>query len=493
MADGTQVFDYTFPAGPMGIALLESPQGMHIISIQPGSMADALGVYLGGTIVAVGDHDVRHMSRQEMMTTIHMQPRPITIRVSTTAETRLDPNAAAEALANLSITKKSPDERLLAAAAKGDPQLILAAFGAGATDSDGAIKAALSNRHAGAVYMLLQRGALARTIGVTPSMLHRPGLPQEQRVAGAALLLDYVFKNFNHAVYLMALRDTFTAGACLRCGPLILAMLHREGHYRYLKTPVKNTVTSPCLSPSGWKDLLEHSIKLNDKAKQISWSTSGAQDAVVCGLVRTPVRRRYRGYDLAGIQLRLCLQGLHSSVPPDLLANTKTVLNTEKKPMEFEKWSLDPWSPSSHATHYAHWRPFKLMVHTLLLCHNREGCEFARLPDVLLHMIIERLAYLTFWAEPLVNLDEGADVLFRGKDNRFVEHKTGPPAKGAMKWVDRLNNFVEKTVVGRSIPHQASYNAADVERGAGMVLHGGPGEHPSVAIVGEWTTEDARI
>ena len=125
MADGTQVFDYTFPAGPMGIALLESPQGMHIISIQPGSMADALGVYLGGTIVAVGDHDVRHMSRQEMMTTIHMQPRPITIRVSTTAETRLDPNAAAEALANLSITKKSPDERLLAAAAKGDPQLIL--------------------------------------------------------------------------------------------------------------------------------------------------------------------------------------------------------------------------------------------------------------------------------------------------------------------------------------------------------------------------------
>ena len=164
---------------------------------------------------------------------------------------------------------------------------ILAAFGAGATDSDGAIETMLAIATRGlSANMLLQRCALARTIGVTPRCCI---VGQEQRVAGAALLLDYVCANFNHAVYLEALRDTFTRRACLRCGPLILAMLHREGHYRYLKTPVKNTVTSPCLSPSGWKDLLEHFIKLNDKAKQISWSTSGAQDAVVCGLVPTPM------------------------------------------------------------------------------------------------------------------------------------------------------------------------------------------------------------
>ena len=291
----------------------------------------------------------------------------------------------------------TPDAALLRAATEDSREGIAMALAMGATSVDAAMHAALSNGCTAALYILLQRGALARTIGVMPSLLHRPGLQLDQRVSAAELLLAYVAKEHSAAAYRASVRDVLLAGAAMREGPLLLAALVRSGHLEAAyglgsgeaqqqactgdgqdATDISDPVAAEALDTERFVALHE-ALTLNEKARRASWSTAfNAQDAVVCGLVRTPIRRRYSGYELARQQLQLCLD------------------------------KAAAWSPSVHH-HYP--RAFRELVRTVLLCASRPPLN--TLPDGVLLLTIERLARAAFWDAPPLQLDEGAEVDFR--------------------------------------------------------------------------------
>ena len=74
-----------------------------------------------------------------------------------------------------------------------------------------------------------------------------------------------------------------------RARPLLLARLARDGHL----------AKAYAHDEAAGRAAVREAIKLNEKARRVSWASGGAQDAVVCGLVRTAVRKRYPGYALA--------------------------------------------------------------------------------------------------------------------------------------------------------------------------------------------------
>ena len=271
-------------------------------------------------------------------------------------------------IASLSLQDR-PDDRLCAAARANSPEGVMLALNSGATAVDTAMCEALANDCSAAMYMLLQRGALARTVGVLPSLLHRPGLEHRARARSSMLLLKYISESNSQAAYRSGVRDVLLAGACLREGPLLLADVLREGH-----------LDSAFADADAAKDgALRDALRLNEKVRRVSWSSSGTNDAVVCGLVRTAVRKRYSGYDLARQQLTLALAGLHRQ----------------------------PWTPSVHAQYPA---SFRALVMLVLLCGQRP--PLSNLPDGVLLLVVEQLARNGFWDEPLLDLDEGEDIDF---------------------------------------------------------------------------------
>ena len=303
----------------------------------------------------------------------------------------------------------TPDAALLRAATDNSQEGIAMALAMGATSVDAAMHAALARGCTAALYLLLQRGALARTIGVMPSLLHRPGLQLDQRVRAAELLLAYVAKEHSAAAYRASVRDMLLAGAAMREGPLLLAALVRSGHLEAAyglgggeaqqqactgagagdgqdTTDISDPAPADAYDAApAWQSersaALHEALKLNEKARRASWSTAfNAQDAVVCGLVRTPIRRRYSGYELARQQLQLCLERLNAA----------------------------PWSPRVHH-HYP--RAFRELVRTVLLCASRPPLN--SLPEGVLLLTIERLARAAYWETPPLQLDEGAEVDFR--------------------------------------------------------------------------------
>lgn len=134
---------------------------------------------------------------------------------------------------------------------------------------------------------------------------------------------------------------------------------------------------SHSLAASGRAKAIKQARALNTATRRLSGALSiSACDAVICDSVRIPVRRRYRGYELSGQQLSL---------------------------LERE---AERWSPHVHK-HFP--VSFQRIVRTLLLCHMHYE-HLAKLPEVLLLDVIERVANLTFWDDPQVDLTDGMDV-----------------------------------------------------------------------------------
>ena len=169
----------------------------------------------------------------------------------------------------------------------------------------------------------------------------------------------------------------------------------------------------------------------------------------MCGVVRTPVRKRYRGYELARQQLQLCADGLNAR----------------------------PWGPDVHRLYPA---GFREAARFLLLCATRE--PLCRLPECVLLLTIEHYAWSFFWEAPDFDYDEGEDFHCRlqrggaasssgewrgrigsatredgsnqpgssadggggasseGQHAAATSHGQGP--QPALKFVDRLNRFV---------------------------------------------------
>lgn len=341
-------------------------------------------------------------------------------------------------LANLSLSETStsarptyertnvtPDERLIAAAREDSPELIAQALAAGATSIDTAMFTALDGACIAALYYLLQRGALARTIGVLPSLLHRPGVPLQQRVDAAALLLSHIATSHSVHAYRASVHDVLLAGACLREGPLILAQLVSAGH---LET---------CFREAGSREsTLKEALKLAGAARRISWASGGSQDAVVCGLVRTTIRKHYSGYDLARQQIQLCLDGLHTV----------------------------GWAPRVHRSYPP---PFRQHVRQLLLLARRP--PLSGLDEDMLFLVIAHVAWSTYWGAPAIDLDEGEEIDFRRRysaSSRQCAPLGGGAAREersqapATKFVERLNRFVPiKSERRAPAVHQASYYA----------------------------------
>jgi hypothetical protein len=312
----------------------------------------------------------------------------------------------------LASTLTSTDQKLVRFAELGDVETLASSLArASAPGLEVALNAAIANRQAAVVLMLLERGALATAIGVFPSALHRPGLTYEQRLAVMEILLGHyrdlaLSAASEHAssegslpragsankgrsgpsardvaraqqVYRHAVSKVLNAGAAQREGPLLLAALVRGGHMRTafeepaLLDPTVIGVAHQCLSKA---------LQLNKKAMHISWSVarqSGA-DAVVCDLVRVPIRRHFSGYLLAQQQLHLCSAGL-SSIP----------------------WSV--------ATAKDYPRPFRAAARSLLLCWQREPLN--KLPPEIAYCVLEQLAALTYWRAPVLDLGEGEDIV----------------------------------------------------------------------------------
>jgi len=336
-------------------------------------------------------------------------------------------------LADLSLSDapkaapEKPDDRLLAAALADSPELIAQALSSGATNIDAAMTIALDSGCAAALYMLLQRGALARTIGVMPSLLHRPGVRLDQRVNSAALLIEHISTAHSAAAYRASVHDVLLAGACLREGALILADLVAAGH---LEAAFPNDGQRE-------KALLE-ARKLAVSARRVSWSSGGSQDAVVCGLVRTTIRRRYSGYELARQQIQLCIDGLNTVA----------------------------WSPARHRCYPP---PFRQLVRQVLLIARRP--PLSQLDEDSLHLVLAHLARLHFWVAPSLDLDEGEEIDFRSRRlsrtvvdtecaarDREAQRQAAQPTK--TKYVERLHRFVQARSERKATPvHQASYYA----------------------------------
>lgn len=133
---------------------------------------------------------------------------------------------------------------------------------------------AINCGHADALHLLLRRGTLARTVGLLPSLLHRPGMTVESRLFAAGLMLKHLAAQQPDAgSYREAVRDAVNAGACLREGAMILAILAQGGHLEAAfgeSEPVDK-------HDSSRSNALRDALKLNERVRRISWSTSGAQ------------------------------------------------------------------------------------------------------------------------------------------------------------------------------------------------------------------------
>ena len=292
----------------------------------------------------------------------------------------------------------STDQKLLLAARTGDVRLlkatVVAASGPGL---ESALKAAISNRQAAAVLLLLGRGALATAIGAFSSALHRPGVTVEGRIDVMLLLLDHYRDTYVqaaateatasarardktavarrlHKAYGHVVSKVLLAGAAQREGPLLLAAAVRAGHVA-AALDASAPGDDAGLAAASYKKALQ----LNKKAISISWSVARAAgaDAIVCDQVRVPVRRHYSGYTLAQQQLHLCAAGVSSC----------------------------PWSVLTHR-HYP--RPFRVAARCVLLCWRRE--PLCKLPHDCALVVLEHLAALTFWTDPAVDLLEGEEI-----------------------------------------------------------------------------------
>lgn len=281
--------------------------------------------------------------------------------------------ASANQPPDISDNNDKPDDRLLRATIADRPDDVMHALASGATAIDEAMRCALEHRCRSALYMLLQRGALARTIGVLPSLLHRPGMELRARASAALLLLGYVAQHQPPAAYRAGVRDVLMASACLREGPLLLAELVRSGHLEaaFADVPVQTR-----------NDALRDALRLNEKARRVSWSSNPTNDAVVCGLVRTSIRRKYLGYDFARQQLQLCLDCLHTT----------------------------PWRPELHARYPPR---FRQQAKALLLCAQRP--PLCNVPECVVLLVLEHLAQSELWEAPDVDLDDGEEVDFHAR------------------------------------------------------------------------------
>ena len=341
--------------------------------------------------------------------------------------------------------RETPNERLLSAARAGSAADVSDAIASGATELEEGFRAALEAGGAAAMVRIVERGALARAIGAVASVLHRHGLTPEERSRAQSLMLTHLATaEVAPAQYQSAVLSVLCAGACLRDGALLLGALVRDGHL---------DAAFPAADPGTRRKALKQALAINRQATRLSSAVStSACDAVVCDSVRVPIRRRFRGYELAGHQLRL-LEG-----------------------------DLAPWSPSVHKLYP---KAFREAVRTLLLCARRyeplakmsedlvhgetgssrrtctpcrtnvtqaEGSVCARMvalsPPGATHAalqihpaacaaatrgmtracpspssaaeLIERLAYATFWGGPTVDLSEGEEVR---RDPTLPAHK----------------------------------------------------------------------
>ena len=220
------------------------------------------------------------------------------------------------------------------------------AIASGATELEEAFRAALEAGGAAAMVRIVERGALARAIGVVASVLHRRGLaPAERSHAQSMILRHLATAEVPRAHYQAAVHSVLCAGACLRDGPLLLGALVRDGHF-------DGAFPADPAVAAARRKALKQALAINRQATRLSCAVStSACDAVVCESVRVPIRRRFRGYELAGEQLRL-LEG-----------------------------ELAPWSP---AVHRLYPKAFRAAVHTLLLCCTRHE-QLSKLPEVLVH------------------------------------------------------------------------------------------------------------
>lgn len=279
------------------------------------------------------------------------------------------------------------DERLLQAARLGSAEGVAEALKLGAREVDLALRAALNGGHAAAIRAILERSYLAKTIGYTACLLHRPNLTADERTRATRLLLRdaaaRALTQGSQSAYRARVVAVLCAGACLPEGPLLLGALVQDGHFSALA--LSGAGLSPLPSsraqPRTRAEALRAARKLNAEARRISYSgQSSGSDAVVCHSVRVRIRRRFAGYDRAGEQLHLMCLGLADA----------------------------PWSPRLHSRYPLR---FRSLVRTLLLCCARNaslgsalGNLYACADAVLL--VLEHLASLTFWESPELDLGE---------------------------------------------------------------------------------------
>ena len=280
----------------------------------------------------------------------------------------------------------SSDSMLLDAACEGRCDAMTGAIMRGATALDPALRAAIAGGHASAIILILERGALATAIGTFSSALHRPGLSVDERIRAMNILLRHIAQQSPEG-YRKAVAKALLAGGGLREGALLLAALVRGGHVAcaFAVADGNDRLAQRCVRKA---------IELNKKAQHVSWSLCAANaDAVVCDYVRVPIRRKFNGYVLAGQQLQLCMDGLAEL----------------------------PWSPAVHSLYPA---PFRRAVRCVLLCAVRE--PLSKLPEALVHTILERLAALQFWEAPEVELEEGEEIRLRsgGDIRKAPSYKT---------------------------------------------------------------------
>ena len=348
----------------------------------------------------------------------------------------------------------STDEKLVAAAELGDTAALAAwlvvASGPGL---ESALRAATAGRHALAVMLLLERGALAAAIGSFSSALHRPGLSLERRIEVMELLLDH------H-------RDSVAAAVAKAAQPVAAASLRPSSARAHGSSGSGSSGSQS--GGSGSSSSSSGGTSPEELRVRLLTLTSGKQPSNGATTARD-VARLERNYRLAvskallagaaqregPLLLGALVRGGHVRSAFEEPAATdasaaqqfyKAALQLNKKAVSIS-WSVGrsgtgadaivcdqvrvpvrrhysgyllaqqqlqlcaaglssvPWSAATHR-HYP--RSFRDLARCLLLCWRRE--PLCKLPDEVCLCVLEQLAALTFWAAPAVDLSEGEEI-----------------------------------------------------------------------------------
>ena len=80
------VMEHTFGAGPMGLALHDSDDGVSVRDVAGGSAAESMGIVAGSLLVRLNDIDLAGMSKAQVGKLLGKAARPMCLTISVAAD-----------------------------------------------------------------------------------------------------------------------------------------------------------------------------------------------------------------------------------------------------------------------------------------------------------------------------------------------------------------------------------------------------------------------